>query len=266
MAMRRASIRAVGLVTGWGEGVRALPDDADRAAAGALVVPVRTSARTDDRFRRATRECLLGIAAVEALLRDLDAPGEAIAGDRTALVYVTAAAYASSNRRFIEDRGAGALGFPYTAPSAVPAEVAIEFRLTGSYVILLGGPTATVNALQQASRCIARGAADRALVLAVESFEDCVDLLRRGRWLARGPFVEAAACALLVADEHAVDRTPRGPGQFDELARRRAGETLACAPLIALALACERGEPAMVSGAWRGRRATLECRLARPRA
>jgi beta-ketoacyl synthase-like protein len=263
--VRRAAVHAVGVVTGWGDGIQALPDDADRAAAGALVVPIPTPVRTGDRYRRATRECLLGIAAVEALLRELDSSAEVIAGDRTALVYVTAAAYASSNRRFIEDRGTSALGFPYTAPSAVPAEVAIEFRLTGSYVILLGGATATVAALRHASRCIARGTADRALVLAVETFEDCADLIQRGRWLARGPFVEAAACALLVADEHAIDRMPAAPGPFDDVARRRAGETLACAPLIALALACQRGEPAMVGGAWRGRRATVECRPTRSR-
>jgi beta-ketoacyl synthase-like protein len=256
--MRGARVEAVGVVTGWGEGVRALPDDAGRAAAGRLVVPLATPARADDRFRRATRECLLGVAAVEALLRKAGASRDVIAGDRTALHYATAAAYGSSNRRFIEDRGAGALGFPYTAPSAVPAEVAIEYRLTGSYVILLGGPTATIDALWQASRSIARGAADRALVLAVETFEDCADLFRRSRWLVRGPLVEAAACALLVPDERRVDRSADGGRDLEDLARRRAGETLACGPLIALALACERGGPATVTGEWRGRRATLE--------
>jgi hypothetical protein len=140
----------------------------------------------------------------------------------------------------------------------VPAEVAIEFRLTGPYVILIGGATATVDALWQASTLVARGAADRAVVLAVETFEECADLYARGRWLAREPLVEAAACALLVAGEvaPAYRRSPATrPGM--ESTRRRAGETLACEPLISLALARDRGSPMDVSGQWRGQTATL---------
>ena len=49
--------------------------------------------RPGDRFRRATRECLLALAAVDAMLEDGKASREAIAGERTALLYVTAAAY-----------------------------------------------------------------------------------------------------------------------------------------------------------------------------
>src|SRR5262249_58965156 len=115
-----------------------------------------------------------------------------------------AGAYGAANRAFIESTTTGAaLHFPYTAPSAVPAEVAIEFRLTGPYVILIGGATATVDALWQASLLVGRGAADRAVVVAVETFEECTDLYARGRWLTRGPLVEAAAAALLVAGEAA---------------------------------------------------------------
>src|SRR6266545_436938 len=46
--------------------------------------------RPGDRFRRATRECLLALAAVDAMLEDGKASREAIAGERTALLYVTA--------------------------------------------------------------------------------------------------------------------------------------------------------------------------------
>jgi len=52
---------------------------------------------------------------------------------------------------------------------------------------------------------------------------------------------------------------PREPAALETLARVRAGETFACAPLIALALARNGGtmEPISVTGEWRGRRAGL---------
>ncbi|MGH7339015.1 MAG: beta-ketoacyl synthase N-terminal-like domain-containing protein, partial [Candidatus Rokuibacteriota bacterium] len=184
-----------------------------------------------------------------------------LAGDETALLYVTAAGYGASNRAFVEALPtAGTLHFPYTAPSAVPAEVAIEFGLTGPYVILIGGATATIEALAHAARLVERGECRRALVLVVETFEECEDLHARGRWLLGRPLVEAAACALLapgsgrlvVADAPSVSELT---GQ----ARRRTGETLACAPLIALALGLETGDDQLhVTGDWRGRRLGLE--------
>lgn len=257
--MSGAGVAAVGVLTGWGEGTATLPDDARSAAAGRAVVPLQATAPAGERFRRATRECVLGVAAVEAMLRAAGLDRGAIAGPRTALVYVTAGAYGAANRAFIEAASAGsALHFPYTAPSAVLAEVAIEFHLTGPYVILIGGSTATVDALWQASTIVARGTADRAVVLAVETFEECADLYARARWLVGRPLVEAAACALLVAgDDGPVDATP---GDHDDLAavvRRRSGETLACAPLIGLALAREAGRPATATGAWRDRRVSI---------
>jgi len=254
-----ARVAAVGVLTGWGEGIGALPDDAERAAAGRPILPRRIPPRPGERFRRATRECLLGLASVEAMLEDGGLGRDAIAGDRSALVFVTAAAYGSANRAFIESTTTGAaLHFPYTAPSAVPAEVAIEFRLTGPYVILIGGAAATVDALWQASTLVERGVADRAVVLAVETFEECGSLYARGRWLSRRPLVEAAASALLVAArEKPVYRRSRAARAGMESTRRRAGETLACEPLISLALARQRGHPTDVSGQWRGQVATL---------
>jgi 3-oxoacyl-[acyl-carrier-protein] synthase II len=152
----------------------------------------------------------------------------------------------------------GALYFPYTAPSAVPAEVAIEYGLTGGYVILVGGAAAAVDALWQAGTLLAAGRADRALVLAVETFDECGDLWARGRWTTPRPLVEAAACAVLAGDGDGLAYGPGGESTLEKLAARRAGETLACAPLIGLALARAAGVPlARVTGQWRGRRAQV---------
>jgi 3-oxoacyl-[acyl-carrier-protein] synthase II len=249
-------VLGVGLLTGWGSGVAALPEDARRAAGDRRIVPLATPPLAGERFRRATRECLLGVAAVEAALRESGVPRAAIAGPRTALVYVTAAAYGASNKGFVV--GGGALYFPYTAPSAVPAEVAIEYGLTGGYVILVGGAAAAVDALWQAATLLATGRADTALVLAVETFEECADLWARGRWATPRPLVEAAACAVLSGDGDGLAYGPGDAATLEALVARRAGETLACAPLVGLALACAAGMPrARVTGRWRGRRAQI---------
>jgi hypothetical protein len=246
-------------LTGWGEGVAALPSDARAAATAHPVIRLTRPPLDGERFRRATRECLLGVAAVQQMLLDAALDREAIAGSRTALLFVTAGAYGASNVEFIAGR-VGTLHFPYTAPSALSAEVAIEFGLTGAYVILIGGPTATVDALWQASRLVRDGRCDRALVLAVETFDECEALWRRARWALPAPLVEAAVCALLVPDTPEV--TPGGGGGHGTLeaaSQRRAGSTLACGPLIALAMAREAGGGATsVSGTWRGRRATID--------
>ncbi len=130
------------------------------------------------------------------MLEDGKASREAIAGERTALLYVTAAAYGASNRAFIEQRG-GVMHFAYTAPAVVPAEVAIEFGVTGPYGIVIGGGPATLRAIEQAARLLAAGTCDRALVLAVEIFEECADLYTRHRRSYRWPLVETAACLWL---------------------------------------------------------------------
>lgn len=259
---RGADLRAVGLVTGWGGGLAALPTDAARAAAGRTMIAIEPPAVPGERFRRATRECLLGVTAVGALL---DAAGYSrgeIAGPDTALLYVTAGAYGASNRAFVEAATTGrALHFPYTAPSAVPAEVAIEFGLTGAYVIFTGGATSTLEALGHAAGLLGRGECERALVLAVETFRECEDLHARARWLLGRPLVEAAVCAVLTAGDGDLRLTDAAVARGDlaPRARRRAGETLACEPLIALALGLESGDDRLcVSGTWRDRRLTLE--------
>src|SRR5881296_371963 len=274
------TVEAVAVLTGWGHGIRALPADAARAAAGRAVIPLFRPVLEGERFRRATRECLLGVAAIDALLRESDIARDMIRGSATALIYVTGAAYGASNQAFVlaesmrqassegglsEKRAgsvasSGTLHFPYTAPSAMAGEVAIEFGLTGPYGILIGGAAATIDALWQATRLLAGGRCERALVLAVETFEECAALYARGRWLVRRPLVEAAACALLVPGAlRARYDAPRTPSTLETLARVRAGETLACAPLIALALARDGGAAGSVSvtGEWRGRRAGL---------
>jgi 3-oxoacyl-(acyl-carrier-protein) synthase len=234
-------VAAAGLLTGWGTGVQALPADARQAGAGRSVIAIPRPSLTGDRFRRATRECLLGVAAVEAMLAASGMRREALRGSGTGLLYVTAAAYAASNRAFIEQAGGtGTLHFPYTAPSAVPAEVAIEFGLTGPYVILLGDAQTTMHALWQGAAMLRHGACQRVLLLAVETFAECADLFRRARWLARGPFVETAVAVLGTPglDQCATGDLGIGAREL-AIAGRRAGETLACAPLIALALVYE---------------------------
>jgi hypothetical protein len=261
-------VRGIGLLTGWGAGVAALPADAAVAAEGRRVIALAPPPSEGERFRRATRECRLGVAAVEATLADAGLSRSAIGGPGTALVYVTAAAYGSSNRQFIDAYttahraggrgGASGLYFPYTAPSAVPAEVAIEYGVRGGYVILVGGAATCVEALWQAATLLRAGRCERAVVLAVETFVECEDLWARGRWAVRGPLVEAAACALLDGDGDVGYAVATAPAMLETLTRRRAGETLACEPLIGLALAQAAGErEAELTGQWRGRRTAV---------
>ena len=260
--MTGADVLGVGVLTGWGYGIAALPDVAQQAAAGRAVIPIVTPEVTgegpSDRFRRTTRECMLGIAAVDAALRDAGIAREEIRGSDTALVYVTAGAYGASNRAFIEAASTGALHFPYTAPSAVPAEVAIEFGLHGSYVILIGGATTTLEALWHASTLIGRGSARHALVLAVETFAECADLYARARRLMPQPLVESAACVVLGPGTRRPTWRDTVPDRLAARVHARAGETLACAPLIAAALARAAHEtPLSLTGSWRGQRAAL---------
>jgi len=265
-------VRAVGLYTGWGAGVAALPAAARRAAAGQRLLSLGPALITGERFRRSTREALWGLAAVHAMLEDGGAPAEAIAGDRTALLFVTAAAYGPSNRVFIDGGGAGASGasgmhFAYTAPAVLPAEIAIELGVRGAGITLIGGAPATLHAIWQAANCLARGTCDRALVVAVEVFAECGDLYRlAGRWMD-GPLVEAAACVWLEPGEGTLRLAggrragaARGRSPLSAAARRRAGELAACEPLAALALwrAAGGAEPLRLTGAWNGEVASLE--------
>ena len=263
-------VRAVGLHTGWGRGAAAVPASARAASAGRDVVPLDPSAGAlapyvGERFRRATRECLWALASVQAMLEDDGAAREAIAGDRTALIFVTAAVYAASNRAFIE--GGGGTHFAYTAPAVVPAEVAIEFGLTGASTVFIGGPPATLHAIRHAATLLHAGACDRALVLAVETFAECEDLYRRGRRLAGRPLVEAAACLWLEPGEGTLRLEDAGTGSGGprgaDAVRRRVGETFACEPLAALALWHHAGHrtppgvPPVLCGRWRGERVQL---------
>jgi hypothetical protein len=246
------NLRASSVLTGWGAGLAAIPADVVGAARSRTVVPLDPRPRRDDRLRRATRECLLGIDAVEALLEDAGLDRGMLAGPETALLYVTAAAYGASNRTFVEG-GGGALHFPYTAPSAVPAEVAIEFGMCGPYAVVIGGAAATIDAMAHASRLLARGACARAIVLAVETFVECEALHHRGGTAPAGPMVEAAAAALFEPGEPGLTiprRVVSEPGGF------------ACAPLMALARASAEAVAVEVRGQWRGRDAGLTVGIA----
>jgi len=252
--MRAPAMRALGILSG-----------AETASAPAPTTPpprpVHSLGRPpwpDDRRRRATRECRLALASVEAMLADGGEGAPAIAGERTALLYTTAAAYAASNRGFIEGKG-GSIHFAYTAPAVVPAEVAIEFGVKGPYAIFIGGPPATLRAIWHAAILLESGACDRALVLAVEIFDECADLYARARRLVREPLVETAACLWLepgageMAFRSSRGRRPRADDHGIP------GERLGCEPMVAL----DRWRRDASSGAlelsgwWRGEEARL---------
>jgi hypothetical protein len=253
--MRAPALRALGVLSGH------------PPPAGA--VPIHALGRPDrpgDRFRRATRECLLALAAVDAMLEDGKAPRELIAGERTALLFVTAAAYGASNRAFVERPGGGT-HFAYTAPAVVPAEVAIEFGVTGPYGILIGGAPATLRAIEQAARLLESGTCDRALLLAVEIFEECADLYVRHRRFTRWPLVETAACAWLERGEGELQlESARGgrPGREGG----RGGERFAAGPLADLREWLDRGTagPIELTGRWRDERARLRWSMVRSHA
>ena len=255
------SIRAAGLCSGWGAGAAAVPVDARAAAGGRSLVGLGRPALQGERFRRATRECLWALAAVEAMLEDGRAEPAAIAGERTALLFVSAAVYGASNRAFIEGTGGGT-HFAYTAPAVIPAEAAIEYRLRGPSVLFIGGPPAALRAMWYAATLLAARACDRALVLGVETFEECADLYARARRRTAPPLVEAAACLWLEpGDGRLVLRSSRGRARSDSA--RRLGEMLAVGPLAEVALRRHEGysdplaDPLGLTGAWRGEVADL---------
>lgn len=264
--MRAPGVRGLGLVSGWGAGVEAIPADARVAAAGRALLPLGRPPIAGERFRRATRECLWALVAVEGMLEDGRAAREAIAGEGTALLFVTAAAYAASNRAFIA--GGGGTHFAYTAPAVVPAEVAIEFGVTGPSAVFIGGPPATLRALWHAAALLEQGRCERAIVLAVETFEECADLLARGRRWIGAPLVEMAAALWLEPGQGALtlDGGRAAPGRGGtpraRVLRRRLGETFACEPLAALGLWRREPEPGtlMLDGAWQGETAQLSWR------
>jgi len=255
------TVRAAGLCSGWGTGAAAIPVDARAAASGRSLIGLGRPQMQGERFRRATRECLWALAAVEAMLEDGRAERAAIAGERTALLFVSAAVYGASNRAFIEGTGGGT-HFAYTAPAVVPAEAAIEYQLRGPSVLFIGGPPAALRAMWYAATLLAARACDRALVLGVETFEECADLYARGRRRTAPPLVEAAACLWLEpGDGRLALRSARGRSRGDDA--RRLGEMLAVGPLAEVALRRHEGhssplaDPLGLTGAWRGEVADL---------
>ena len=256
--MRAPYPRALGFLSARAQETDALRGVHERMRVDRTLQSLGRPGPRDTRSRRATRECLLALAAVDAMLEDGHASRDAIAGERTALLYTTAAGYAASNRSFIE--GGGGIHFAYTAPAVVPAEVAIEFGVTGPYAIFLGGPPATLRAIWQAGILLDSGACDRALVLAVEIFEECSDLYARAPRLVGQPLVEAAGCLWLEPGKgRLVYESLRGEGRRTRAPRADSGEMLGCAPLAALDRWRRGGgvSPLELVGAWRGERARL---------
>lgn len=194
-ALATPRIRGVGVLTGLGEGVAALAPGLPAGSTDPVTVP--TPRLSGDRFRRATRECLLGMAAVAGATADGGIDRGALRGERTGIIYVSATAYTGANRGFLTDESSTTLHFPYTAPSAVPGEVTIELGIRGASVSLMGGATAALGGLWLAASWLATGVTDRVLVLAVEAAHEVQDLFGRARRLYAGPVVEGAVCLLL---------------------------------------------------------------------
>lgn len=185
------------VLTGWGEGLSALPTDATIAAAGRQILPLSPPQFADDRLRRATRECALAITAVEQTLLHSSLSAADLAGQRTALVYASASSYIAANWAFLHADTSSVMYFPYTAPSAVPGEVSMYFNITGPYLSFLSGANAGLEALWQAVTLLNNDQCDRALILAVETFIECEELYTRGRRLLSLPLVETSICLLL---------------------------------------------------------------------
>ena len=251
------------MLTGWGPGVAALPGRRARARRDAAYRCRSPRPALDgERFRRATRECLLGRRRGRARCCAMPASparrsGAAAPRWCTSRRRPTAPPTGTSSR----STGAASAAGPCTSRTRrrarVPAEVAIEFGLTGPYVILIGGAAATVDALWQAEPAPGRrrvragaGAGGRD-VRGVRGSLAPGALARRRR-----PLVEAAACALLVPGEPALTRTDAAPRPSRARARgapdagRR--DAARCAPLIALALARVSGGATVAGTAWHG--------------
>jgi hypothetical protein len=185
------------LITGWGTGIHSLPADTRTAAGGYRVLPASCPVADTERLRRATRACALAVAAVELALQQSALAASALAGPRTALVYASASAYAAANWAFLTAGREQTVYFPYTAASAVPGEVTIQYGITGPYLSLLSGANAGIEALWQAALLLTNQQCDRVVVLGVETFMECEDLFAMGRWLLSAPLVETAACVIL---------------------------------------------------------------------
>lgn len=237
------SFRGTSLLTGWGEGLHCLPTDAYAAAAGRRILPLSTPQFADDHLRRATRECLLAITAVEQALLHSSWSATELAGQRTALVYASASSYVAANWAFLHADTSSAMYFPYTAPSAVPGEVSMYFNITGPYLSFLSGANAGLEALWQAATLLNTDQCDRALILGVETFIECEDLYTRGRRLFSMPLVETAVCLLLerhpslATMKYSAGNTPVN-NQTNELIPPAMLETLRSTPATAAITLC----------------------------
>jgi len=203
-----------------------------------------------ERFRRATRECLLGVAAVEALLREanIERRGDPRLRDGAGLrdggrirrgesrVYcrgrreegcwsggreheysVGWPEKGTRRRRCFKH-----LAFPVYGTVGGAAEVAIEFGLNRPVCDPARGAAATIDGLWQATLQVGRGRCRRALVLASRPSRSA-RALARGRWLLRPPLVESAACALLIPGPSRRDLRAGLDGVTPRGARARSG-------------------------------------------
>ena len=76
--MRAPALRALGFLSASGRAAEASSEDARVGGPGRPVLSLGRPTPHDDRLRRATRECLLALAAVEAMLEDGEVRREAV--------------------------------------------------------------------------------------------------------------------------------------------------------------------------------------------
>jgi hypothetical protein len=196
----RTAVSGYSLVTGWGAGLKDLPGNVREAADGRVILPLLFPPCTDERLRRATRECALAVRVVEQALANATLTQADLAGPRTAVVYASASAYAAANWAFLANDTDQVVYFPYTAPIAVPGEVTMQYGITGPYLSFLSGANAGLEALWHALTLLNHDQCDRALVLGVETFVACEALYTSGRWFLDKPLVEVALCLILERD------------------------------------------------------------------
>ena len=199
-------IRGIGVMTGWGEGPPRPRSGRSRRPRHAPVT-VPTPALGGDRFRRATRECLLAVAVAKAAVAEtldvprpswpVPAPGCCTRARRRTRPPIGRSSRTRRRRRCTSRT-------PRRA--RCPGEVTIEFGIRGPSSI----SWAALRRLSRALVCCAvagRRRADRVLVLGSRRCTRCGTCSVRHAVFTPRPLVEGTSCLLL---ERGRGRAPLG--------------------------------------------------------
>jgi hypothetical protein len=105
------------------------------------------------------------------------AAGPPAGGDTTAILFASSYGCHKSDEEFWRSVAAGSPSprlFAYTLPSSPAGEVSIHHQLCGPSVTIVSGRTAGIEALGEAQRYLAAGAASRCLVIGCEVALPCL--------------------------------------------------------------------------------------------